>query len=162
MFQSLKNFLDYRKRGYMKFLKENITELKLMFTRITSQILFIDSIVLLIFKGKEARILATDGLAMVAIGAVCAFFYVVLLYDKEISKKKMFLLQLAYFVIIDAISVAAGWFLHWFSFCRISSFFAFESVVLGVILLTILYSYRQNQITSNRMNEKLKKINQED
>ena len=146
----------------MSFFKENINELKQMFTRITSQILFIDCIALLIFKGKEARILATDGLAIVAIGAVCAIFYVILLYDKEVSKKKMFLLQVAYFVIIDAFSVATGWFLQWFSFCKISSFFAFESVVLGVILLTIIYSYRQNQITANRMNEKLKKINQED
>ncbi len=146
----------------MNFFKENINQLKLMFTRITTQIFLIDSVALLIFKGKEARIMATDALAIIALGAVCAFFYVYLLHDKEVSKKKMLLLQVTYFSIINALVVVTGYLLHWFSFCKISSFIVFESVAIGVIFLTILYSYKQNQITANKMNEKLKKLNQED
>ena len=139
-------------------MKEKLNTLILLFTRFATSIFLIDSIVLLAVKGREAKLLATDVLVMLALSLVCALLYIVLLNDRYLSKKKMFLLQLLYFIIIDALVLFTGNKLCWFSFKYIPSFLAFEGVIIGAIAVTIFYSYRADSLTAKKMNEKLQSL----
>lgn len=139
-------------------MRDKINTLILIFTRFATSIFLIDSIVLLAFKGKEAKLYATDILVILGLALVCALLYILLLNDRSISKGKMFLMQLIYFVIIDALVLFVGNFLNWFSFQHIKTFLAFESVIVLVIFITVFYSYRIDSLTAKKMNEKLKSL----
>ena len=143
-------------------MKETFNTLILIFTRFATAILLIDSIALISFKGKEAKLFATDILAILGIALLCAVFYILLLSDRNISKKKMLIMQLAYFAIINTIVLIAGLLLKWFSFCKLSTFFIVESVIIGVISITVLYSYKSDSATAKKMTEKLKKLESEE
>lgn len=142
-------------------MREKLNTLILLFTRFATSIFLIDSIVLLVVKGREAKLLATDVLVILALALVCALLYILLLSDRYLSKKKMFLLQLLYFIIIDALVLFTGNLLCWFSFKHIPSFLAFEGVIIGAIAVTIVYSYRADSITAKKMNEKLQSLEAE-
>ena len=139
-------------------MREKLNTLILIFTRFATSIFLIDSIVLLVVKGRTAKLMATDILVILALALVCAILYIVLLSDRNVSKTKMFLLQLLYFVIIDGLVLLVGNFLCWFSFSYIKSFLAFEGVIAAVIVITIFYSYRCDSITAKKMNEKLQTL----
>lgn len=139
-------------------MKDKLNTVISIFTRFSTAIFLIDSIALLAFKGREAKLYAMDILIILAIALMCALFYILLLSDRNISKEKMFLMQLAYFAIINATVLTAGYFLHWYSFCHIKNFFAFESVIVSVILVTVLYSYKADSNAAKKMNEKLKAL----
>ncbi|MBP5284241.1 MAG: hypothetical protein J6Y93_06215, partial [Treponema sp.] len=62
-------------------MKEKFKELKLMFTRISTQIFLLDAVGLLLFKGKDAKVSATDILVMLGIGGLCSLCYIILLFD---------------------------------------------------------------------------------
>lgn len=143
-------------------MKETFNTLILIFTRFATAIFLIDSIALISFKGREAKLFATDILAILGIALLCAVFYILLLSDRNISKKKMLIMQLAYFAIINTIVLIAGLLLKWFSFCKLSTFFIFESVIIGVISITVLYSYKSDSATAKKMTEKLKKLESEE
>ena len=129
-------------------MKEKLNTIILIFTRFATAIFLIDSIALLSFKGKEAKLYALDVL--------------ILLSDRNFSKKKMLAMQIIYTLIINAIVLVIGHYLKWFSFCNISTFFIFESVIIGVITITILYSYKSDSATAKKMTEKLKNLGSEE
>ena len=139
-------------------MREKFNTMIVMFTRFSTAIFLIDSLVLLAFKGKEAKLFATDILVILALALACAVIYTLLLSDKDFSKKKMFLMQFLCFVIIDVLVLTTGFFLNWYSFCYIGSFFAFESVIIVVCFVTIAYSYKIDSSTAKKMNEKLKSL----
>ena len=142
-------------------MREKLNTLILLFTRFATSIFLIDSIVLLTVKGREAKLLATDILVILALALVCALLYILLLSDRYLSKKKMFLLQLLYFIIIDALVVFTGYLLCWFSFKYLPSFLAFEGVIIAAVAITIIYSYRADSITAKKMNKKLQSLEAE-
>ena len=142
-------------------MREKLNTLILLFTRFATSIFLIDSIVLLAVKGREAKLLATDVLVILALALVCAILYILLLSDRNVSKTKMLLLQLLYFIIIDVLVLFTGNLLCWFSFKHIPSFLAFEGVIIGAIAVTIFYSYRADSITAKKMNKKLQSLEKE-
>ena len=142
-------------------MKETIEDIISLFTRFSTTIFLVDSIALLAFKGKQAKLLAIDVLCILGIALVCAIFYVLLLSDRNISKKKMFCLQLLYFVIIDTVTLTTGHLLHWISFCHWKTVAVFECVIIGVCAITILYSYRIDSNTAKKISEKLKILESE-
>ena len=141
-------------------MKEKLNTIILIFTRFATAIFLIDSIALLSFKGKEAKLYALDVLIILGIAFICALLYVLLL--RNFSKKKMLAMQIIYTLIINAIVLVIGHYLKWFSFCNISTFFIFESVIIGVITITILYSYKSDSATAKKMTEKLKNLGSEE
>lgn len=139
-------------------MKEKLNTLILMFTRFATAIFLVDSIVLLAFKGKEARLLAIDVLVILALAFACSVLFVLFLDDKEFSKKKMILMLLAYFAVVDVLVLAAGQLLNWISFCHIKTVFALETVVVIAFFGTVIYSYKIDANTAKKMNEKLKDL----
>ena len=142
-------------------MREKLNTVILIFTRFSTAIFLVDSIALLAFKGKDAKLYATDILFILGLALACAILYVLFLSDRNISKKKMFLMQLLCFALINTLVLTTGYFLHWFSFRHIKTFFAFESVIIGVCFITIFYSYKSDSITAKRMTEKLKNLESE-
>ena len=140
-------------------MKEKLNTLITISTRLSTVIFLIDSIALLAFKGKDACLSAVDVLVILGIALICGLLYVLILSDKNVSKKKMFLLQLLYIAIVNVIVLAIGHFLKWFSFCHIKTFLVFESVIIGVCVITLIYSYKCDSITAKKMTEKLKDLN---
>ncbi len=139
-------------------MKEKLNTVILIFTRFSTAIFLIDSIALFLFKGKEAKLFVTDILVILGIALLCGILYVLLLDDRNLSKKKMFAMQLIYFACVDIIVLVTGYFLKWYSFCYMPSFYAFESVIISVCFVTILYSYKGDSITAKKMTEKLKSL----
>ena len=143
-------------------MKEKINTVILLFTRWATAIFLVDSIALIAFRGKEARLYAADVLVILALALVCAILYVLLLSDRFFSKKKMLLMQFVYFIIIDALVLTTGQLLNWFSFRHLKTFLVFESVIIGVISITVLYSYKSDSATAKKMTEKLKNLGSEE
>lgn len=143
-------------------MKEKIQAVILLFTRWATAIFLVDSAALLAFRGKEARLYATDVLVILALALVCAVLYVLILGDRVFSKEKMLLMQLLYFVLIDALVLATGELLNWFSFRHLNTFLIFEGVIVGAYLVTVIYSYKSDSSTARKMNEKLKAIRSDD
>ncbi|MBR6295175.1 MAG: DUF3021 family protein [Treponema sp.] len=141
-------------------MKEKINTVILLFTRWATAIFLVDSIALIAFRGKEARLYAADVLVILAL--VCAILYVLLLSDRFFSKKKMLLMQFVYFIIIDALVLTTGQLLNWFSFRHLKTFLVFESVIIGAYLVTVIYSYKTDSSTARKMNEKLRHMKSED
>ena len=139
-------------------MKEKLNTVILIFTRFATVIFLLDSIALLLFKGKEAKLFATDILVILGIALLCGILYVLFLDDRNVSKRKMFTMQLLYFLIVDAIVLVTGYFFKWYSFCHISTFIIFESVIIAVCFVTILYSYKSDSITAKKITEKLKNL----
>ncbi len=137
-------------------MNEKLDVLKAMFTRFSTQFLLLDSVLLVLTKGKSARLYAAEVLVILGISAISALLYLLFLYDKDVSKKKMLIMQLSYFVIVDTIVTTAGYFLHWFSFQNIKSFIIFECIII-----TILYSYKVDSNTARKISEKLKILKSE-
>lgn len=142
-------------------MNEKLDVLKAMFTRFSTQFLLLDSVLLVLTKGKSARLYAAEVLVILGISAISALLYLLFLYDKDVSKKKMFIMQLSYFVIVDTIVTTAGYFLHWFSFQNIKSFIIFECIIIGLCAITILYSYKVDSNTARKISEKLKILKSE-
>lgn len=143
-------------------MKEKINTVILLFTRWATAIFLVDSIALIAFRGKEARLYAADVLVILALALVCAILYVLLLSDSFFSKKKMLLMQFVYFIIIDALVLTTGQLLNWFSFRHLNTFLVFESVIIGAYLVTVIYSYKTDSSTARKMNEKLRHMKSED
>lgn len=139
-------------------MKEKLNTVILIFTRFSTAIFLLDSIALFLFKGKEAKLFVTDILVILGIALLCGILYALLLDDRNLSKKKMFAMQLIYFACVDIIVLVTGYFLKWYSFCYMPSFYAFESVIISVCFVTILYSYKGDSITAKKMTEKLKSL----
>ena len=143
-------------------MKEKINTVILLFTRWATAIFLVDSIALIAFRGKEARLYAADVLVILALALVCAILYVLLLSDRFFSKKKMLLMQFVYFIIIDALVLTTGQLLNWFSFRHLKTFLVIESVIIGAYLVTVIYSYKTDSSTARKMNEKLRHMKSED
>ena len=92
------------------------------------------------------------------VALMCSVLYLPLLTDKTFSKRMMIFLNVAYFVIVNAITLLAGLFLNWFKFTNIVSFCALEGVIVATYVLVMILFYKVDVSTADKMNEKLKEL----
>lgn len=142
-------------------MKDKIKTLIYIFSLIVTAIFIIDSIFLLIFKGKGAVLSVVDVLFILLDAFICAFCYLPLLSDKGFSKTKMVLMQTGYFLVINAVVLLTGLFLNWFSFKNPASFFEFEGVIVFSYVLAFFTAYKIDSGTADKMNQKLKQMNED-
>ncbi|MCR5288678.1 MAG: hypothetical protein K6E51_01655 [Treponema sp.] len=143
-------------------MKDKIKTVIYIFSLIVTAIFLIDSVFLYIFKGKQAVLSAVDIMFILLDAFICAVCYLPLLSDKGISKMKMFFLQIGYAFTVNIIVLVTGHFLNWFSFKNPASFFEFEAVILFSYILAFFTAYKIDSGTADKMNEKLKQINEKD
>ena len=137
-------------------MKEKINTILSIFTRLSTAIFLLDSIILITAYGKEAKFLATDIIAILALALVCSVCYLPLLSDKNLSKKKMIIMNITYFLVINVITLTTGYFLNWFCISEFRSFCLLESVIVGSYLIVMIYFYKIDSNTAEKLNERLK------
>ena len=142
-------------------MKDKIKTLIYIFSLIVTAIFIIDSIFLLIFKGKGAVLSVVDVLFILLDAFICALCYLPFLSDKGFSKTKMVLMQTGYFLVINAVVLVTGLFLNWFSFKHPASFFEFEGVIVFSYILAFFTAYKIDSGTADKMNQKLKQMNED-
>ena len=139
-------------------MKEKIKFLISIFTRILSGIIIIDSIILCIRTGKNTQLSLVDFFGIILIAFLCSVLYLPFLTDKVFSKRKMIIMNVLYFVGINIISLLTGFWLKWFYFTKLSSILPFELVITGTYVLVMFIFYKIDTDTADKMNQKLKEI----
>ena len=139
-------------------MKEKIKFLVTLFTRIVTCVLIFDVILLFIVKGKDSSLSIVDIIGIMFVALMCSVLYLPLLTDKTFSKRMMIFLNVAYFVIVNAITLLVGLFLNWFKFTNIVSFCALEGVIVATYVLVMILFYKVDVSTADKMNEKLKEL----
>ena len=139
-------------------MKEKIKFLVTLFTRIVTCVLIFDVILLFIVKGKDSSLSLVDIIGIMFVALMCSVLYLPLLTDKTFSKRMMIFLNVAYFVIVNAITLLVGLLLNWFKFTNIVSFCALEVVIVATYVLVMILFYKVDVSTADKMNKKLKEL----
>lgn len=136
-------------------MKELINSLISIFTRVVTSIFIFTSIYLIAFVGFSAKFDIFDILFILLIGLISAVCYIPFLVDKSISKTKMLIMEIVYFLIINTIVLIIGNYSGWFCFTQIASFLAFEGVIVAVYAFVLFISYKVDSNTADQLNKKL-------
>ena len=143
-------------------MKEKIKFLLSLFTRIVTAIVIFDNIILLILRGADSTLHVTDNLFIVLIALACTLMYIPFLTEKVLSKRKMIFMNVLYFAGVNIVTLGAGYFLEWFSFKNPASFVGLESVIVCAYVLVMIFFYRIDASTADRMNEKLRNLKEKE
>ena len=143
-------------------MKEKMIMLLEIFTRVVTAIFFFATLYEAIFVGMDVTFKIIDVWGIMLIGLLCAVCYLPMLSEKEYSKVTMIILQIAYFVIINAATLATGFLLHWFNFKNPVAVFSFEVVIILVYVTVMIVSYKIDAVSAKKMNEKLEARNIKD
>ena len=140
-------------------MKEKIDWMIQIFTRVVTTIFLIASVYEAIFVGMDVAFRIIDLWGIMLIGVLCAVGYLPMLSEKEYSKITMIILQVAYFVIINAATLTTGFMLKWFNFKNPVAVFSFEIVIILVYVTVMMISYKIDSDSAKKMNEKLEERN---
>ena len=136
-------------------MKEKISELIKVFTRVVTTIFIIASGYMLLFWGTERIFSALDILGILLIGFVSAICTIPFMSDKEYSKKGWLLLNILYFFEVNITSLIVGFVRQWFSFEHIITLICFEIVIISVYVIVSVINYKIDLHEANEMNKKL-------
>lgn len=126
-----------------------------IFTRVVTAIFLIASIYIALFSGAQQVLSIKDIWAVMLIGAVSAVFYLPFLLDVNYSKTLMVIMQLVYFLVINAVTLCTGYLRSWFSLKSPLNVLSFEVVVISVYAIVMIVSYKIDSASAKKMNEKL-------
>ena len=140
-------------------MKDKINLLLQIFTRVVTAIFFFASVYEAIFVGMDVTFKIVDVWGIMLIAVLCAVCYLPMLSEKEYSKVTMIILQVVYFVFINAATLATGFFLHWFNFKNPVAVFSFEIVIILVYVTVMVVSYKIDSDSAKEMNKKLEERN---
>ncbi|MCR4954918.1 MAG: DUF3021 family protein [Treponema sp.] len=140
-------------------MKEKMIMLVEIFTRVVTAIFFFATLYEAIFVGMDVTFKIVDIWGIMFIAVLCAVCSLPMLSEKEYSKLTMIILQVVYFVFINAATIATGFFLHWFNFKNPVAVFSFEVVIILVYVTVIVVSYKMDADSAKKMNEKLEERN---
>ncbi len=138
-------------------MKEKISILIDIFTRVVAGILFFSVIYSLIVFGSNARLLLSDIFGILLIGFISAVAYIPFLRKKEISKKAMLFLNVIYFLVINISVFIIGFVQHWFLVENKKTIIGLELTFVSVYIIVMVVSFIIDVDNVSRMNELLKK-----
>lgn len=139
-------------------MKEKISELIKVFTRVVTTIFIIASVYLYIFWGTQKVFSVIDIFGILIIGFVSAICIIPFMSEKEYSKKALLALNILYFLELNIASLVIGFILKWFCFEVISSVVLFELVIIAVYVIVSVINYKIDLNEANEMNKKLNSI----
>ena len=140
-------------------MKEKINIMLMIFTRVVTAIFLIASIYITFFFGNERVMASTDIWAIMFIGFVSAVCYLPFLLEINYSKIAMVILQVIYFLIINAVTLITGAFRGWFTFKNPVNAISFEAVIICVYVIVMIVSYIIDSDSAKKMNQKLEERN---
>lgn len=137
-------------------MKEKINILINIFTRVVTTIFLIVTIYEALFIGMDVTFKIMDIWGIMFIGLLCAICYLPLLSEKNYSKTVMIILQVIYFLIINAATLVTGFLLHWFNFKSPLAVLSFELIIIFVYITVMIVFYKIDYNSAKEMNKKLK------
>ena len=141
-------------------MKERIRFLITLFTRIVTGILIFDTLILLIIQGKNTKLSLVDLLCILLIGFLDTLLYLPFTADKDFSKTQWIVMNIFYFIGINVTTLFFGYLLCWFSFKNPASLLVLESVIICTYSLVMFFFYKVDVNTAQKMNEKLKELDE--
>ena len=137
-------------------MKEKINILINIFTRVFTTIFLIVTIYEALFVDINLTFRIIDVWGIMLIGLLCAICYLPLLTEKNYSKTTMIILQIAYFVVINATTLVTGILLHWFNFKKTMTVLIFELIIIFVYITVMFIFYKIDYNSAKEMNKRLK------
>ena len=137
-------------------MKDKINILVNIFTRVVTTIFLIVTIYEALFVDIKLTFRIIDIWGILLIGLLCAICYLPLLTEKNYSKTTMIILQIAYFVVINATTLVTGILLHWFNFKKTMSVLIFELIIIFVYITVMFIFYKIDYNSAKEMNKRLK------
>ena len=137
-------------------MKEKINILINIFTRVFTTIFLIVTIYEALFVDISLTFRIIDVWGFLLIGLLCAICYLPLLSEKNYTKTIMIILQVVYFVVINAATLVTGFLLHWFNLKSPMAVFSFELIIIFVYIIVMVISYKIDSDSAKEMNKKLK------
>lgn len=135
-------------------MKEKISRLINLFCSITAAIFIFSSIYICIFWGINIQLPLAYIFGVLLIGLVSTLSYIPLLSDKEFSKLAMIVMNTLHFLFVNAVVLATGYFLEWFSARTLP---AMELTIIVVYAAVNVISYFINDREAKKLTELLNK-----
>lgn len=135
-------------------MKEKISRLINLFCSITAAIFIFSSIYICIFWGINIQLPLAYIFGVLLIGLVSTLSYIPLLSDKEFSKLAMIVMNTLHFLFVNAVVLATGYFLEWFSARTLP---AMELTIIVVYAAVNAISYFINDREAKKLTELLNK-----
>ncbi len=137
-------------------MKDKINILVNIFTRVVTTIFLIVTIYEALFVDINLTFRIIDIWGILLIGLLCAICYLPLLSEKNYSKATMIILQIVYFIVINATTLVTGILLHWFNFKKTMAVLIFELIIIFVYITVMFIFYKIDYNSAKEMNKRLK------
>lgn len=135
-------------------MKEKVSRLINLFCSITAAIFIFSSIYICIFWGVNTQLPLAYIFGVLFIGLVSTLAYIPLLSEKELSKRAMVVMNTLHFLFVNAVVLATGYFLKWFSARTLP---AMELTIIVVYAAVNVISYFINNREAKKLTELLNK-----
>ena len=135
-------------------MKNKISHLLNMFCLISVTVFVFSSIYICIFCGSGTLLPLSYIVGVLFIGLVSSLAYIPLLSDKEYSKRAMVVLNTLHFLFVNAVVIATGYYLEWFSPKTLP---AMELTIIVVYAAVNVISYFINDREAKKLTELLNK-----
>jgi hypothetical protein len=132
-----------------------------VFARIATCIFIFSSIYITIFWGPHTDIGISYVWGVLFIALVCTLARIPLLFTDTFSKTKIIVSNIVYFVFVNVLVIAVGYYLQWFDPSQRKMIVGIEITIFVVYLMVMVVSYLLDLQTANKMNKKLQNRKEE-
>lgn len=141
--------------------KETFMRIFELFSIITTLIFFFSGIFIAIFWGTKTRLDLSYIFAVILLSFVLSSIYALIESDEKMSGRKRLIMNIVFFVIVNASVAVTGFFLEWFNFHNIKMLVGFEFTILIVYGFSMIFSWNIDKSIADRMNDRLKHFSEE-
>lgn len=140
--------------------KSNISFLIDMFSKLSTAIFLFSSIYIYIFSGLERIMSVTYIWGVLAQAFLLTVAYIPFRTEKEMSKRRLLISNICYFIFADLVVLGFGLLFKWFTLDHPITIIAMELTFVVVFIVVYLVMYLTAKSTVSKMNEQLKKLKQ--
>lgn len=132
-----------------------------MFAKLTTAIFLFSSIYIFIFNGFEKNLSIKLIWGILAEAFFITVGYIPFLTDKEMSPKRYLISNIIFFIYADIVVLAFGFYFGWFSIKHPVTIVAMEITYFITYIVVYTVMYLSVKRSTDRMNQQLKKLKEE-
>lgn len=140
--------------------KSKISFLIDMFAKLTTAIFLFSSLYIAIFNGINTSISFSYIWGVLGLSFLLTVAFIPLIPEKEISRKRLLICNICYFIFADVVVLGFGLLLNWFSLQHPVTIVAMEITFIVISIAVYLIMYFSAKNSAAKMNEQLKKMKQ--
>lgn len=133
-----------------------------LFEKITAGILFVTALYISIFYGWDFDIQVEVLWQILILSIICTLgsFFLPIEEEKEVPRNAMLIRMVLYYVYINIVVLACGFYFGWFSFSQRNQVLGMAAAIAFVFAVVLGLSYWQGSREAGRMNRKLEEREQ--